>query len=420
MVGSEHLVTVTGYSSGGAGVARLEDGRVAFIRSGARGDVLEVTITREQQSSVEAVINRVRTPSPYRIEPDCNVYPACGGCDFRHISYEEELHAKLQRTNDALARIGGLHVRASVILSAGNVDNYRRKATFHSDGKSLGFYRHKSREIVPINRCRLIEEELNDALKNLPADRGVTLHSGQDSRNSTEGATHSWQNSAENRRITLRSGQDSAGNKRVAPHLGQNDNENRRAAIHSVQSGMKGAVTEELDGLTFIVEGFFQVNKAAALLLFQKAREFASMTKNETLLDLYCGVGALTLFVGRDAGTALGVEHNPAAVDAARENAKLNSLPHVAFICADAAEWDAEDIRPDCIIVDPPRKGLSRSAVQKIAGLSPARIVYISCDPATLARDLRLLDGYSTDEVCVVDMFPRTANVECCCLLRKK
>jgi 23S rRNA (uracil1939-C5)-methyltransferase len=143
------------------------------------------------------------------------------------------------------------------------------------------------------------------------------------------------------------------------------------------------------------------------------------MSKNESLVDLYCGVGALTLFVGRDAGFALGVEQNPAAVDAARENAKRNAVSHAEFICADAAAWEADITYPDCIIVDPPRKGLSGGAIHKIIELSPARIVYVSCDPATLARDLRLLNGYIVKEVCVVDMFPRTANVECCCLLEK-
>jgi 23S rRNA (uracil1939-C5)-methyltransferase len=156
------------------------------------------------------------------------------------------------------------------------------------------------------------------------------------------------------------------------------------------------------------------------LLLFQKAREYAAMTKDETLIDLYCGVGSLTLFAGRDAGYALGVESDPSAVNAARENAVRNGLPHVEFVCADVSQWIAPTLKPDCIIADPPRKGLSPGAARKLLELHPRRSVYVSCDPATLARDLRVLQGYAVKDICAVDMFPRTANVECCCLLRRE
>ena len=358
-----HVVEITGYGSRGQGIARLNDGKVVFVRNAARGDVLEIYIINESRGSAEAEIVSIISPSPHRVEPDCPKFPECGGCDFRHITHEEELAAKLRRVNDALARIGKLPVRASDILHTGEVDHYRNKATLHSDGKSTGFYRSNSHDIIRIDECLLLRKDLNDALKILSPAGAVTLHSGQH-----------------------RPGD---------------------------------PVIEEIDGLSFIVEGFFQVNNAAALMLFRKAREFASMPKGGVLLDLYCGVGALTLFVGRDAGYALGVENNPAAIDAARENARRNNLPHIEFICADAAAWEAEIPRPDCVLVDPPRRGLSRGVIEKLAQLSPDRVVYISCDPATMARDLRLFSGYVVKEVCAVDMFPRTANVECCCLLEK-
>jgi tRNA/tmRNA/rRNA uracil-C5-methylase (TrmA/RlmC/RlmD family) len=339
----------------------------------------------------------------------------------------EELFAKLQRLNDSLQRIGGLAVRASEILSAGQTEGYRNKAVFHCDSNggsaTLGFYRHGSHEIIPINHCLLLKEEINEALRN--GLNGLAEPSGD---------------------ITLRAG----------------------------RNGLYGPFEEALDGLVFRISGFFQVNVGAALLLYQKAREYAAMTKNETLVDLYCGVGSLTLFVGRDAGYALGVEQDSAAVDAARENACRNDLAHIEFICADVAKLDigvaASQVartmlsmddgasqsqvvgvapsvgagpiapyvaeitpslntvapsrqicaaHPDCVIVDPPRKGMSPGAIRKILELSPNRIVYISCDPATLARDLRALSAdYVAVEACAVDMFPRTANVETVVLLR--
>jgi len=254
-------------------------------------------------------------------------------------------------------------VRVNEILRTGQTDNYRNKAVFHSDGTSLGFYRAKSKEIIPIDHCLLLKNDINDALRNLKPGREVTLRSGR--------------------------------------------------------NGPNQPLEEELGGLIFELSGFFQINTGAAEILFSKAREYAGMLETETLIDLYCGVGTLTLYVGRDAGYALGVEQNPDAVHTARKNAQRNKLSHIEFISADAANWKTDVTKPDCVIVDPPRRGLSPGAINKILELSPARIVYISCDPATLARDLRLLTGYSVSDACAVDMFPRTANVECCCLLEK-
>jgi len=356
-----HIVTVTGYGACGEGVARLEDGRVVFIRSAARGDVLGIKLTDERKRSARAGITEIITPSPHRIEVDCPVYPECGGCDFRHITYSEELEAKLLRVNDSMERIGGLSVRVHDILRTEKTEGYRNKAVFHSDGASLGFYRSRSHTIVPIDHCLLLDDRINNALKRLSPARSITLRSGR--------------------------------------------------------NGLDQPLEEELDGLVFAISGFFQVNTGAAALLFQKAREFASLSKNELLVDLYCGVGALTLFVGRDAGYALGIEQNPASVITARENARRNNLSHIEFINADAGKWETGVRKPDCIIVDPPRSGLSPEAVRKVLELSPGRIVYVSCDPATLARDIRELRGYTVKDICAVDMFPRTANVECCCLL---
>ena len=377
-----YTVTVTGYGSGGDGIARLDDGRVVFIRNAARGDILEVKLTKVQPRSAKAEIVRILSPSECRIEPDCPVFPECGGCDFRHITYEEELDAKLHRVNDAMARIGKLPVCVNEILRTGHIDGYRNKAVLHCDGNSLGFYRTQSHDIIPISHCKLLKDDINSAIKEYRVCREP----------------------AQGDEIILRSGGE--------PTQGD------EIILRSGRNGLLPPLEEELDGLVFGISGFFQVNTGAALLLYGKAREYAALSKNDTLVELYCGVGALTLFAGCDAGYALGVEIDPASTQEARENARRNRLSHIEFINADAAEWEAE-ISPDCLIVDPPRKGLSPKVIRKILGLSPGKIVYISCDPATLARDLRELSGYSVKDICAVDMFPRTANVECCCLLVK-
>ena len=365
-----YIVKVTGYASTGEGVARLDDGRVAFIRNAARGDVLEIKLTKEQPRSAHAEIVRILEPSPYRIEPDCQYYSKCGGCNFRHIAYEEELEAKLLRVNDAIRRIGGLSACACEIIRTGQINGYRNKAVFHFDGTSWGFFRAESHEIIHIDHCLLLKDDLNAAIKCMTL--GVDIQ-----KNDKDGE------------ITLRSG----------------------------WKGLSKPIEEKLDDLVFQISGFFQINTGAALLLYQKAREYAAMTKNETLIDLYCGVGSLTLFIGRDAGKALGVELNPEAIKAARANAQQNDLSYIEFIAADVAKWKTKIQNPDCIVVDPPRAGLSPGAIEKLLTLSPKRIVYVSCDPATLARDLRMLKDYVVKDICAVDMFPRTANVECCCLL---
>ena len=386
------IVEVTGYGSGGEGVGRLPDGRVTFVRGAAEGDVLEVSLIKEQKRSVWAEIVRVVEPSPHRVEAACPYFPKCGGCDFQHVTYEEELRAKLTRVNDAMERIAGLKVRAEEILHTGQTSGYRNKAVFHTNGTELGFYRAGTNEIVPISHCLLLKDDINAELKKILAGESEEVKSKPQNRRNTNNIDQTSEHE-----ITLRSG------------------------LH----GLKIPLEEELDGLTFSISGFFQINTAATLILYKKAREYAALAKSETLVDLYCGVGAMTIFVGRDAGKAIGVELNREAVKTARKNAYRNGFENIKFVCADVGLWEFSAVdknaieQADCVIVDPPRKGLSKKAIEKILLLSPGRVVYVSCDPATLARDISLLSGYRAEKLCAVDMFPRTANVESCCLLVK-
>lgn len=370
---SRHTVHITGYNSKGEGVARLDSGKVVFIRGAARGDVCEITVTEEGVRSCRASIAAIVQESPHRVPPDCPAYPVCGGCDFRHITYEEELWAKLSRVNEALSRIGKASLRADEVLTTEQIDGYRNKAVFHhscNNGEAVvGFYSAGSHEICPVRHCLLLPDELNEKLAGI------------------------WQSPPQSTQTTFRAG-------------------NRDGSA---------SVMYELDGLAFAVsnESFFQVNNEAAILLYSKARMLASLSGSDVFADLYCGVGASTLFVGRDASYAVGVEQNPIAIQDAIGNAEQNKMAHIEFICADAACWDPGKLRPDCVVVDPPRSGLSRTAVKKLLSLAPSRIVYISCDPATMARDIKLLGSYTPKRVYAIDMFPRTANVECCVLLER-
>jgi 23S rRNA (uracil1939-C5)-methyltransferase len=364
-----------------------------FVRGAVRDELCEIFLTSQQARSCRGEIAHILEPSTYRIKPDCPVYPQCGGCDFRHITYEEELWAKFKRLNDALERIGGTtSVRASEILTTGKINNYRNKAVFHvrrnssntrlknaddsgdfdiTDIADIGFFRAGSHEICCVKSCLLLRDELNSELSKL------------------------WKK----------------------PPLSESE-----VTLRVGSGGTKEHVEEILDGITFKMSktSFFQVNTEAALLLNQKAREFACLSKDEVLVDIYCGVGTLTIFLGRDCGRTVGVDVNKDSILDAKKNAKDGGFSNIDFVCADASDIDISPFRPDCIVVDPPRRGLSKTVVSNILKAKPKRVVYISCDPATLARDIKLLHGYELKSVCAVDMFPRTANVESCALLRRK
>jgi len=344
-INSRHTAQIIDYSADGAGIAKL-DGCVVFVDGAVRGDACEIIITKALSRVCHARIERIIEPSNHRIPVDCAVFGSCGGCDFRHISYEEELYAKRKRVNDTLKRIGGVSIEVEDILTTGKINGYRNNIQLKTDGKKVGFYSGKSHEIVQIDRCLLVNDEMNNAIK--------------------QGQTR------------IRTSRETIGD------------------------------------LTFKIspEAFFQVNTEAAFLLYEKAREYADLKPHEFLFDLYCGTGTIALYLGRDAGKALGVELCAAAVADAKENTLLNNIPNVSFLCADAADFEADGMKPDCIVVDPPRKGLAPEALQKIAKLAPPRIIYISCDPATLARDIKLLQSYEVARVCAVDMFPRTKHVE--------
>jgi tRNA/tmRNA/rRNA uracil-C5-methylase (TrmA/RlmC/RlmD family) len=351
-INDRFTVEITGYSSEGAGVARLDNGCVVFVDGAVRGDVCEIAITKLLPRICHARIERLTEESPHRVPVDCAVFERCGGCDFRHISYEEELFAKRKRVNDALRRIGGVAAEVEDILTTGKINGYRNNVQLKTDGEKVGFYARSSHDIVGIEHCFLASDEANKAIR--------------------EGKT-------------------------------------------KIRTS-----TEVLDGMTFEISpaSFFQINTEAALLLYNKAKEYAELQPRETLLDLYCGTGTITLFLGRDAKKAVGVEINPTAVSNARRNAVLNGITNAEFRCEDVSRLDLREFTPDCIVVDPPRRGLEARTAEQIAEASPSRIVYISCDAATMARDIKRLNGYEVVRACAVDMFPRTRHVECVVLLQ--
>ncbi len=425
---------ITGCTSEGQGVARL-GGRVVFVKDALPGERCRIRILKAGKTSVYARIEAILRPSPQRVEPDCSCYGKCGGCDFRHASYSEELRIKLERVNDAFQRIGDLTLRAEEILPAPDTDRYRAKAIFNVGedraGKPItGFYRARSHEIIPVENCLLQSTEANNAaavLRRWMAEQGIPAYHEESGKGLV-------------RHLFVRSGMVcvvAAGKPRCTERLitelrrelpGLRSvvwNENRSRG-NTILAGEfytlwgEDRVEVSLSGLRFRLSprSFFQVNPAQAERLYAQAVEYAGLTGAERVVDLYCGTGAIGLLAAPVAAEVLGVEVVQAAVEDAVKTAEDNGIRNVRFLCGDAsaaaAGFAAEGFKPDVLFVDPPRKGLTPEGIESIAAMAPCRVVYVSCDPATLARDLRLFreKGYTAENAVAVDMFPRTKHVE--------
>ncbi len=429
----EHICTVAGCTGEGLGVARI-GGRVVFVHDALPGEECRIRILKANRTAVYAGVLERFSRSPLRREPDCPYYGRCGGCDWRHVSYAGELDFKLQRVNDALQRIGGLDLRAEEILPAPDTERYRAKAIFAVDrqqGRTVtGFYRARSHAVIPVEDCRLQTAEANLAAAalrrwmddwSIPAwdeEAGLGLIRHLFVRSGMVCVVAAGEPIREKELIeTFRS---------ALPELRSLIWDRNTRPGNTVLAGefrtLWGSDTVEvpLGGLRFRLSprSFFQVNPPQAERLYALAVSMAELTGDETVVDLYCGTGAIGLLAAPRAGEVVGVEAVNAAVEDAREIAARNGVGSARFLCADAAEaaarFASEGMKPDVLFVDPPRKGLDPSVIESVAAMGPRRVVYVSCDPATLARDLRRFEerGYAAERAVAVDMFPRTRHVE--------
>ena len=438
---------ISDYTADGTGFAKV-DGRAVFVPRTAVGDQCDVRIVKVTKSVAFGRMEKLIVPGAARITPACSVADKCGGCCYQHITYEEELRAKEKKVRDALTRIGGQDGAALAgITGAPATAHYRNKAQYpvgrDADGNIVtGFYRPRSHDIVPTEHC-LIQSETADRIAaevrawmqefdvppyDYAAKRGAVRHiyvrvgekSGE-SQLTLIAATRKLPALDELvRRLRVRE-----------PSLtGILINHNQRG--DNVILGDRTDVLwgepmleDRLCGHSFLLspEAFYQVNHAQAERLYACAVDFAGLTGEETVLDLYCGAGTITLALAERAKTVIGVEIVPEAVENARQNAARNGMANVEFLCADAGQAARQlaqrGVRPEVLVVDPPRKGLDEPARDAILKMLPPRVVYVSCDPATLARDVAELcgAGYALERAQAFDLFPRTSHVETAALL---
>ena len=439
-----YRAAVSGFTSEGLGVCRVE-GCAVFVPNAAPDEEYELRIEHIGKHAAYGKIVSIITRSEARVNRACPYAKQCGGCDFHHISYEAECEIKKQRVLDALNRIGGQELTELEITGAKTCEGYRNKVQFPVAKGKAGFYKRGTHELIPIDHC-LIQPKCADETRQAVLKWMQECHVS-----SYDEATHTGLI----RHIFLRYGE-KTGQILVCMVCNGTDLPKKKRLIELLQKipGMtsiamnvntrKGnaimgdttktlwgedAIEDILCGLRFRISprSFYQVNRDQAEILYEKALTCAELTGEETVLDLYCGTGTITLCLARRAKKAIGVEIIDAAIEDAKKNAERNGIQNAEFFCADAGQTaiklSQEGTRPDVIVVDPPRKGISADVIEAIVTMSPKKVVYVSCDPATLARDVKLLTerGYKLTHAEAVDLFPRCSHIESVvCLSREK
>ena len=439
--GSIYTAVIDGYSSEGLGIARV-NGAVVFVPHAVRGEEIDLRITKVMKTSCAGEIVKIHNPSPERMEPECPYAGKCGGCAYRHLTYPEELWAKRQRVQDALTRIGGLDLTVEEILGAKNPEHYRNKSQYPvgADG-SIGFFQARTHKVVPIRRC-LIQTEAADRTAQAVGEwmrrYKISAYDETTGKGLVRHVCVRVNRKGESLCCVVVNGNKVPREPELAayvtaavPHtVGVLLNSNTRRG--NVILGDKyrtlfgrNYLMDTLCGLEFKLSmpSFYQVNRDQAEVLYGKALEFAGLTGNETVLDLYCGIGTITLCLAKAAKRVIGAEIVPPAIRDAKENALRNHIENAEFFCGDAADiaakLESDGLRPDVVTVDPPRKGLAPEVIASVAAMGPEKVVYVSCDPATLGRDVKIFRefGYEAKRAAAVDMFPGTAHVETVCLL---
>ena len=433
------------YSSDASGICHIQ-GMTVFVPNAIPGEKIRVKIVKVHAAYAYGKIEEIYSSSEYRTDPDCPWYSRCGGCDTRHICYQEELQMKKDTVNDALRRIGHLDLTVPTVTESPDFERYRNKVSYsyaNREGQIVhGFYRERTHDVIPVTDCLLQPElfsRIAAVLTKLLNRFGFKAYEEKDGSGSIR---HLFLRSAHKTGETVVVISSARGFGEYTQYIvrelterfpeisgillnidKESGNKLLKGDFHTLWG--KDTITDILCGLSFELSplSFYQINSPQAEKLYEKVREFAVCTKDDSILDLYCGIGTISLVLAKEAKHVVGVEIVEAAIENAKRNAVRNRLENAEFYCSDAASFQAYTKKngfiPDCVVVDPPRKGLDRETILNICSYTPERVVYVSCNPATLARDLCVFseNGYSVDKLAAYDMFPKTCHVETVALL---
>lgn len=442
-------LTITGFGNHGTGVGRYQ-GFAIFVPQAIPGERARVQITKVKKTYAQARLSKIIQPSEDRVDPLCPIFVECGGCQLQHTDYGVQLRLKRQTVLDALQRIGGL-AQAPVRPVTGMKEPwaYRNKVQVpfvSRNGQTIaGFYEAGSHRIVPLEQCLIQPEESNTLFQKiyqLVVEAKIPPYNERTHRGLL-------------RHVMMRRGTYSGqwmvvfvvnGRKlpneelfiskliKAVPQLTSvilNENTKRTNTILGQKNRTlygTDVIFDQIGELTFALSPhtFFQVNPEQTVVLYEKVKQYAALSGSETVIDAYCGAGTIALYLAHEARQVYGVEVVPEAIADAKMNAQINGLSQTEFVCGPAErvmdEWLQQGIQPDVIVVDPPRKGCDASLLQAAAKMQPQRLIYVSCNPSTLARDVAILTefGFQLQEVQPVDMFPHTSHIESVSLLTRR
>lgn len=386
------------YDHNGRGITYLND-KIVFVSNAIIGEDVEIKIIEEKKNYIVAEVDKYNKISSIREKNICPYFNVCGGCDIMHLPYLEQLKFKQNKVKEIINKFyGGKVVIKDIIYD--KEFNYRNKVSLKINNK-VGYYKKNSHDIINIDKCDLLSEDINrliDKLNHIDLGKNKNIII----RKNTNGLMLILDSKIDYDLI-----------------------EDEVISIYLNDKKVYGEdLYEEMNGLKFIISplSFFQVNKYNTINLYNKILEYCDLKGTETVLDLYCGTGTIGSFVSKNCGKVIGIEINESAINDANINKRINGLNNIEFICGDSGKIlkNNKYKNIDIVIVDPPRSGLSELSINEIININPKKIIYTSCDPVTLARDLKILsEKYKVKELTPVDMFPHTYHVESVCLLER-
>ncbi len=429
-----------GYNDKGFGVVKHQ-GIVFFVKGLIRAEKAEILVISMKKNYGFGKVQQIIEPSEHRVVPKCSVYQHCGGCQIQHLDDKEQGQFKTQKVSDCFKSIAQMDVKVNEIIGASQLWRYRNKVQVPvqvKEGRArIGFYRNRTNDLVEFEDCLVQTKLSNDILKfckqkmeelqNAKEIRHILIkHAHQTNQVMVVLIAWKYPFSKSEELVNLLVAEFSEIESVV---VNINDRKDNVILSNSeVVVAKENFIEETLNDFKFKIssKSFYQINPEQTLKLYNQAVEYAGLTGIETVVDLYCGTGTIGLFAAPNAKKVIGIEIVKEAIIDAQKSAKINGVENVEFICADAKDGAAQivkcDEKVDVVIVDPPRKGCDEETLQAIVKMNPQKIVYVSCDPSTLARDIKKLvdNEYELVQVQPVDMFPMTYHVETCALLSRK
>lgn len=405
---------ITSLENEGSGVCKINQ-MIVFVPKALPGEKVRIRITEKKKNFARGKIVEILKSSDKRIESKCPYYEECGGCNLRHQTSKENLKFKKEKVETALKRIGKLDVKVEDTIPSLKEDNYRNKVSFKVEDNRIGFYGEGTYQLIDIDYCLLAQKQINDSLN-------VIKNYLKENDNEIKNITIRYGNAMDELLIDIYSLNNT--DIKILDYLTTNICNLKSVIFNDKVVYGNGYIKEISNGLMFNIsaKSFFQVNSVQTEKLYDEIVKVANLSKDDVVLDLYCGTGTITSIVSKYVKKVIGIEIVEDAIIDAKENLKINGINNAKFICGDAAkEISKIKEKVDVVIVDPPRKGVDRKAIAIMKKISPKKIVYVSCNPVTMARDLSYLnDLYDVKKVTPVDMFPNTAHVESVVLLERK